>query len=161
MNEPSVTVNGVTFTYRRGFPAEVRTTLAAWCGGVCQCRGILWRHELGQDAPVVHCADCHGTGRTPALGPAVVRAQPVTRVVLTDREPLLRVHGYAWYGRAVISGYHPESDLPRPLFLLLAGGMVIDDDCRTYDTEVSAHDALNAAAILWAKQQTHVPPAPK
>lgn len=70
----------VGFTIRRGFVAEVRCTLAEWCGGECECLNVPNRLD-GM------CRTCDNTGRTTGIGPAVIAAHPVVRVVLTDREP--------------------------------------------------------------------------
>lgn len=72
---------------RRGFPAVVRCTLAEWRGGACGCENgsvdtggsTPWGEPINQQ-----CPDCHGTGRTPGIGPRLAQAWPVERVEVTD-----------------------------------------------------------------------------
>jgi uncharacterized protein (TIGR02996 family) len=74
------------YTVTRGFVSEIRCTLAEWCGGVCErCDG--WTFDTQHDERTgrtdhVACQTCNQTGRTPGIGPAVVRSQPVTSVRL-------------------------------------------------------------------------------
>lgn len=87
------------FVVRKGFVSEVRVpTIASWLGGECgRCEGrgqmYVQRHPDGDTTRHGGCLGCStrpgikGTGRTPGIGPAVVAAHPVTRVVPADREP--------------------------------------------------------------------------
>lgn len=68
--------------FRRGFVAEVRCTTAAWVGE--RCYACM---EPNEDVSDRRCRLCRGSGRVNAHGPALVRAAPLTRVVLSDREP--------------------------------------------------------------------------
>lgn len=83
----------VQVVIRRGFPAEVRAPLAWLRGGECdECIDDAGPGRTYQRAPGgVLCTGrvcpCKGTGRTPGHLRELVRRWPVTRVVVTDREP--------------------------------------------------------------------------
>lgn len=111
--------------FHRGFVAEVRCDLDDWCG-------------------------LDGLG---GHGPAIVKAAPVERVVLVDREPM---HGnyqdakWHWIkGRPELepAGYN----LPFPLFTRLPipdGNAAIA--IRSYDSRELANDGLSVACLLLA-----------
>jgi uncharacterized protein (TIGR02996 family) len=148
-------------TIHRGFIAEVRCTLAEWCGGVCgRCRGddgsgggVDWVHD---------CPACSGTGRTAGIGPRVVAAHPVERVVLSDREP---VHigsnegerFWMWLGDDTPPMPFGDVDglaahrIPRAV---LDCGLITDYEKPTRE---AATDALSATLIAWSRSQTTAP----
>ncbi len=86
--------NEQSFEVRRGFVAEVSLTLADWCGTECsRCKwpAVEIRQFFDAVAAVIewgrfkkNCPRCHGTDRTGARGPALVRACPLERVALTE-----------------------------------------------------------------------------
>jgi uncharacterized protein (TIGR02996 family) len=88
-------------------------------------------------------------------GPALVRAHPLTRVELSDREPALGDVGtktggmYGWFD----DGRGPDrEDLPFRLWGLLGGGAQFDlTYWKFYDTPAAAIDALSAACLAWAR----------
>lgn len=104
--------------FRRGFVDEVRGLLAWLNGGECDFRrdgDIDFPCTSGQVYGMMECWDrvfrngwrdcprCHGTGRTTGHLHDIVRTQPVTRVVVSDREPVelpglsgTRIHGWHW-----------------------------------------------------------------
>ena len=68
--------------YRRGFPDEIRCTIAQWIGEPCKmCRGGRYVSVVSDQG---NCRFCHGTGRTPGIAKAVCEKWPVTTVTLTD-----------------------------------------------------------------------------
>lgn len=93
----------INFVVRRGFVDEVRVpTVASWLGGECvQCVG----NNLPPRVPLagggsLTCTPCSGTGRTPGIGPAVVAAHPVTRVVPAEIDDgYLESRGGAYWWR--------------------------------------------------------------
>jgi uncharacterized protein (TIGR02996 family) len=140
----------------RGFVDSVTCDLRTWCGGECdRCGGSGQRERRrgagpGGASPMYDdCPDCRGTGRVVGIGPAVVRAHPVRRVVLTDREPRQTDSGMYWY-------WCWENEFTR------GGNDVIPDDVINcglqrggvtvyYPTRAAALDALSAALLAWAK----------
>jgi uncharacterized protein (TIGR02996 family) len=151
--------------FRRGFVAEVRAPLAALVGGRCErCegRGVVGLREAAPLPLGINCPACSvtGTGRTPGILRALVRAQPVTKVVATDKRPnrTYREDGggecWCWWA----PGNGPEvSRLPADVWSALIdrhGAFVVPrsritvDDC---DTEEEAAKALSDALLLrWA-----------
>lgn len=78
---PTPTISGVV---SGGFLERVECELADWCGGICG-RCILGR-EIGRMSDGSYsreCIFCSGTGRTPGIGPRLVREHPVERVDLS------------------------------------------------------------------------------
>lgn len=151
-----VTYDGRMALFRRGFVSEVRCTLADWCGGECgDCDGT------GRDASPTDddwtCRECSGTGRTPGIGPRLLKLQPVQKVTLIGIDPLPaqnQTHGrgtHGWFRGTNRSGLHPESDLPEPIYDLLEGGRKNLGNCE-YDSRDEAVEAANAAALAWAKR---------
>lgn len=172
---PSEDLSGMSphapiLSIRRGFVAEVRCPFDWWFGGKCgRCNGT---GELGSagdyDQYLIECRECRpeginyptrGTGRTPDHGPALVRTQPVERVTLTDREPMVdgyEVGGFSWWSQSATirsnPDPHPASTLSDDVMLLMEGGVLVGNGYRTYPTRESAADALSDALILHAKQ---------
>ncbi len=179
---------GLTLIVRRGFVAEIHTTLAAWMGGgPChQCaghgghvhvRGDAWHESpgnaMGREAfmagagkgwRVNHkadwskCTHCHGTGPAPGIGPAVTRAQPVERVVFSDREPSESHGSWYWFD----DRRHPATltpgcpYVPRELceYMVRAGWSYdYERNWSSFATREQALVALSAAALAWARQQ--------
>lgn len=138
---------------RRGFVAEVRTTLTDWCGGgECgRCRGdghfLNWDMASDTTRRGHDCPACDGTGRTIGIGPAVVSEHPVERVVLTDREPGEDNGG--WFWREMRGGGYFPSDIPPEVFAADPRSM-----SALHPHRDAALDALSAALILHAKSQT-------
>ena len=147
---------------RSGFVDEIRCTLAEWCGGECpECV----RYEYVRGVPTVqrllNCRHCHGTGRTIGIGPQVVRKHPVTKVVLTDREPEFGNTGtmFRWTDssntdQSFSFRNSPQNQLPHDVFRLLKGWMLVPNrhPCiRWYASSDVALDALSDALIAWAK----------
>lgn len=137
---------GIWHTFRRGFVDEVRCTLVDWCGTECQlCGGsglvAVWfpiRRKVGKDS----CPDCAGTGLVGAHGPAIVECQPVTRVVLTDKQPYSTNGVYCW----LAADLHGDEHLPTFLIDILQSltGTVAA-------SRAIALDAISVACIQWAK----------
>jgi uncharacterized protein (TIGR02996 family) len=81
--------------YLRGFLHTVRASLINLIGSECgRCGGDGWKEVV---ADVIggfsryereECHHCHGTGRVPGVLRELVRREPVTRVEVTDREPI-------------------------------------------------------------------------
>lgn len=116
------------------------------------------------------CSDCDGTGVTPALGPLVVAAQPVTGVVLTDRRPA-HYSGqdqlWGWYGHLPDTPPEDVQDfwLPPALFDRLPTGVKTNygrsDVGRRYPTEAAALVALSRACVDWARAEAGLSPIPR
>jgi uncharacterized protein (TIGR02996 family) len=140
-------------TISRGFVSEVRCTLADWCGGPCaRCAHVADHYppETYQAQMFASCPTCHGTGRIPGAGPRIVREHPVTRVVITDRNPetypdeMTETTQYQWFESREPRISVDDRRLPPELFRLC---------CGTYPTVELAHAALSAACLSWAKAQ--------
>lgn len=130
---------------RRGFIAEIHLTLSQFFGGECgRCdgEGRWYDNEGYYERGWRKCKHCHGTGRTPALGPQIFRDHPVERVVITDREPFRWGNGWAWQSRL----------LHGPANSLLPESVIMADTIwyRSYD------DAVDGASYLccrWARAE--------
>lgn len=167
----------------RGFVAEVRCTVAALCGGQ-ECGRCGGRSQFSPDPcqvcgatpnpegyihhradctatrppwPEHVCPACNGTGRRPGLSLA---GQPVERVVVTDREPLMP--GCRWAHRTGGTAFY---ELPRELFDLLPTRTptctLIRDSgiewqsavsVRDYTTADTARAALARAALAYLRR---------
>lgn len=106
---------GRDVSWSRGFVSEIRLTLGQFVGGgeCARCHGI------GAVAtPHWHsgCKLCHGTGRTPGCVGSLFGSHPITRVVLTDREPAEDSNGGFRWARQ-LPGYDLlRHDLPNEIF---------------------------------------------
>lgn len=138
-------------SFDRGFVARVWCRLADWIGGECgRCDGSgavedFEPHHidptgrwLGSNGSV-DCPDCSGTGRTPGIGPAVVAAHPLDRVVLTDRNPEQDrgQWGYPFVG--------DEDSIPDIILSPFNWG---------YESEEEARKFVSDAALMWAKSHS-------
>ena len=146
--------------FRRGFVDEVRCKLADWAGEKCnRCHG---RKYLGGPAPgqpgwigAPPCTTCHGTGRVGGVGAAVMRSQPVTRVV-TEKRPYgvnSPVRHSWWNGHRTEKSGYPVSDLPAEVFAKVRqlGEFHGPLGYVYFPTEAAAIDALSAALIRLVK----------
>lgn len=126
-------------TFRRGFVAEVRCTLADWCGGECgRCGG----GRLALDPRgVTRCPDCNHSGRTVGIGPAVVARHPVERVVLTD---VVTRAAASDIGRVTRESAGELFDRAFP-----PGIAYIVGNAERLEA------IMSAVALLWAKSQPH------
>jgi uncharacterized protein (TIGR02996 family) len=146
---------GFSLTFRRGFVDAVACTCADWCGGPCpECKG-----EKGsmRDASAWtywwNCDTCSGTGRIGGHGPAIMRAQPVREVQLTDREPDHEEDNlWRWY-----AGYEAPDAIPRELARAMTpairthGAFALGNEAA-FPSKEAAQQALSAAALLWANR---------
>lgn len=147
-------------TWVRGFVESVRAPLGVLFGGECPgcIDGVIESAEFG----VTPCQSCSGTGRTAGAAADVFASQPVTEVVLTDREPwTIRHDAFGWYDFAHpgLGASHDESLLPTDLFdLLPLEGRNTDADPRGgrtgrrdywawYSSRSLALSALSAACV--------------
>lgn len=134
---------------RRGFVSEVRGSLAAfWGSRACRCDGMA-----------AECMECGNTGRvsgpTPAFR-ALVAAEPVEQVVVTDREPQTpwghNSQDAAWTLAQDWRAAYP-SDLPPAVFDRLPGeadGDQAGDVWKVLPTTLAA-SALSAALLSLAR----------
>jgi uncharacterized protein (TIGR02996 family) len=149
---------------RRGFVSEVRAPLAWLIGGECQECG----HEESRIDPST-CPYCSGTGRTPAHLDELVRTYPITRVVVTDREPrpnTAEEGAVEWWGWYVVGELmeQEEYDLPTELWPQLRHhrtSLAWDRDrpsrwCQ-FPTREAALDALSDALLNPARERAGLP----
>lgn len=92
-------------------------------------------------------------------GPAIVRAHPLSRVELSDREPAGIDGAYGWWDESKERHAGERDELPGLLWSLLEGGFQDQDDAgwKWYASFAAAISAASAALLLWAET---VPPAP-
>lgn len=157
---------GAQAIIRRGFVSEIHCTLAEWCGGeqCLTCGGGGHDPYRAYESERGTCPECCGTGRTPGIGPAVVRSHPVTSVRLTDRDPVFGASpNFRWTDASDPNPLysfrsHPQNQLPPDMFRLVTGNMTVPNQSpyiKWFATEEDALKALSAALILWAKQQNN------
>jgi uncharacterized protein (TIGR02996 family) len=175
--ECRVRANGANYIVRRGFVDAITCDLPTWCGGECErCRGNRFVDAVNPPDDDIYwrrCPDCNATGRTTGIGPAVVRAHPVRRVVLTDREPWRDESSddrpttgwdFAWWresawGRST-NERNEVGNLPDDVFdmmselhpaaILYPSGPP-NHQHISFPTRAAALAALSAALIQWAK----------
>ncbi len=146
-------------TFRRGFVASVKLPLATWCGETCDAELCVRGRVTTERGEGFDCSVCHGTGHTPGHGAALVRAAPLERVELSDREPDTNHLRSGWYDAD--SPQREASDcshhLPGYLFKHLPGGHRVgnrdplrDYPLRDYPTQQNALSALSTALLTWA-----------
>lgn len=129
-----------TVLIQRGLPSVVRCTLAEWMGDVCKnCWGEGWRANHGSDHPIIDaitCPTCHGSGRTPGIGPRLAQAWPIERVEVTDAV----IHRSGGNDTYYVGGL---GRFPKEFWRALEG----------HRTASAARAALSAACIQWARSQ--------
>lgn len=163
---------GLSWTWQRGFLAEIKLPLAALVGGPCDnCEGT---GELID--PAGPCPDCGGqfepierpgdrgrspgTGRTTGLAADLFKNHPIERVVLSDRNRRsVAFEGYGWTCNPEWE-YDTAAYLPPDLAALLVGGVMdTDDEFRCWDTEQQANGALSAACVAYGRSLAFPEPA--
>jgi uncharacterized protein (TIGR02996 family) len=147
----------------RGFVSRITVpTLATWTGGPCErCEGSGYHRYPDFDdgtpnySDTAPCSRCHGKGRIPGIGPALVAVCPLEFVAVGDREPYLGIEReHQWYdGERVMALVHRGSDLPRAIFRLLTAGRNRGQR-RIYTNESAAHADLSAALLLYARGES-------
>lgn len=129
---PEYVAGGIVFNAIRGFVSHVRCSLDDWCGGVCDWSGYSGDHS--------ECRHCGGTGRTPALGPPLVRRQPITTVRVNLTPVVERFDG---------SALAHWTDIPADVHRHLGAN---EWSGRTAgEATENAHQGLSTALIAWAK----------
>jgi uncharacterized protein (TIGR02996 family) len=157
--ESSLTLTAPAVLVRRGFVDVVRAPLSWLIGGECdRCAGtgIYTDNEI-------ECPTCHGTGRTPAHLDELVRSQPITRVVVVDREPYT-AHFQDRYGwRRGDGGFvdrlpdERRDELPNDVFDAIGGSFVTHRLIKWFYTRESALDALSLALLIPARERAGLP----
>jgi uncharacterized protein (TIGR02996 family) len=143
---------------RRGFVAAIATPLAWLIGGEeCNDCIVVAGHRW--------CDTCHGTGRTPGHLDELVKVQPVTKVVVTDREPIEDGGEWMWASATDTAtwqfGVHRES-LTWDVAKHIKGGRHHPETRRTvaqwwFPTREPALDALSAAILNPARERAGLP----
>ena len=148
--------------FRRGFPDEIHTTLREWVGlNECRSCGSLSR-ELGVTAMDI-CVFCHGTGRIPGIAGRVCGQWPVTKVVLTDREPMDGDNGHTtWHLVRNDETSYFDFELPPSIFHKLRGPKKLNRFSKSiglieYPSRKRADIALSAAAIRYGRRLAGLP----
>ncbi len=175
-DDPDLMPDLTTAVVRRGFVDEIRLPLAAFVGGECQrCGGegrIGQHHDPSSDTMRggTRCLTCAGTGRTPGLARDLFAAHPVTRVVLTDREPSAwEFPGtpavFAWHRHPFAAGgFTDPDDLPFGLWdrvesASVESGRVEGGRWKRFATLAAALDALSAACVAYGRKLAGLPAA--
>lgn len=168
---PADVTSGEPPVFRRGFVDEVRCDLAALFGGgpceFCEGRGNFQRSGSYAECPRCLDATGKGTGRTPGIAAELFAAHPVTRVVLTDREPYWNGGAYCYYRRTRDYPSHTVNSaavLPDELF---DAGPPVEhhrkvgrDRARGFDTVAAANDWLSAACVALGRERAGLEPLP-
>jgi uncharacterized protein (TIGR02996 family) len=152
----------IHYHFRRGFVEEVTCTLRDWCGGPCgRCEGRGWTRSYSLPPEQDECFQCDSSGLVVGHGPAIVRAQPVRRVRVSDKTPRASqaIPGaFYWRAEDPPEASPPSLDtyiVPAALRRFL-GGRLADqksNGCRYYyDSEADALDDLSDACLLFARQ---------
>jgi uncharacterized protein (TIGR02996 family) len=149
--------------FDRGFPREVRLTLARFFSGRCpspRCDANTYPNIYS-----ARCRVCDGTGEYPEFLPELFR-WPITSVVITDRLPSLIHHsgGYlppSWHGinewdtpaaQALTSGWLPPAlwgEVERQELHAIAGpGSVL-----SFDSVEDALAALSKGCIAYGRRK--------
>lgn len=144
---------------RNGLVQEIFCSIDWWVGGRCRCNGTL------AFAP---CRYCRGSGLISSNGPAVVLQQPVTRVVVSDREPWWFVgdREFGWFREDGVANYQPQynsrrrvgviNSVPAELFALFPRRY--GDQTETYPTAEAAVEALSRVLVDWARAKAGLTP---
>lgn len=145
---------------RRGWPDEIRCTMAQWVGEYCQrCGGHGSAYSDQHGEIVGTCPNCNRTGRTPGIAGRVMKEWPVTKVVLTDKSPMDASDGYSWH---LSDHFHQEElpfELPKCIYWKLKASKKFNkygskmDGLIVYPTEKRAHAALSSAAIAFGLRE--------
>lgn len=146
--EDALTLTAPAVLVRRGFVDVVRAPLSWLIGGECgEC--VEGYSRLATDAGLIYCDchTCHGTGRTPAHIDELVRCQPVTRVVVVDREPHTNFpdRGGPWF-------WHQGCGIPDDILQRMR-----DRKNPFKATREAALDALSAALLTPARERAGFP----
>lgn len=143
-DETIACTNASEWTWSRGFIDTVSCTLADWFGAPCCTSPVRpgWQRD---------CELCHGTGRANARGPAIVAAQPITVVRLTDAIAA-RDYGSGDERPAVY-----RRELPTEFWDILCPDWHPDDAFVEYGSREKATAEVSSAALTWARRKTGLP----
>lgn len=149
---------------RRGFVDEIRLPLAAFVGGACERRTCHGGRVMLNAMASRRCPACHGTGTVLGCAAELFRAHPITRVVLTDREPLDDHDRYGWIDSSVrpTSLGDPER-LTLELWRLIGGHRRYTGEpvlIKWFDAAAAALAALSAACVAYGRTLAGLPPLP-
>lgn len=150
-------------SFERGLVTRVWCRLSDWIGGECiHC--IHWETSRPGHPD---CRQCSGTGRTPAHGPRLVAEHPVTRVVITDREPWHNDRGsnpntivpeelrlpdvWVWFRQHPTDRPDDRHRLPPEVWEFIQPNP--HAVTAGFDASEAATSALSQACLAWAKHQ--------
>lgn len=157
------------YLYRRGFIDEVRAPLVTLIGGDCPgCsgRGEERYTDAAGSGDWRPCEDCggvwpnkNGTGRVEGNLPLLVRKHPITRVVATDREPLVFDDRFLWHNgeHDLVDEFDHGDHLPSFVFDELKGFQKRTNTrmmklVKSFVSKPAANNALSAALLRIAKR---------
>ena len=154
----------------RGFVSRIECTLAVFMGYECErCGGqrMMTLHgnrisETQGNPFVVQCTTCNGTGHRPGLVDTLFAVQPVTEVVLTDREPW---NGFGspnqsftwWQPDSFEENAWPETLVPMPLHDWLDWYIKKHARYTAYPTREVALAALSRACVALGRTRANLP----
>ena len=144
-----VTIDGIAYTFRRGFVASVSCRLEDWIGRECPVCDGQGKHRFPYGYITDPCGTCHGIGRIDAHGIEIVKVQPVTEVVLTDRPPAVAM--------TAIGGRWWWLDARIPVEIIDAanrnGDSTVENEPVGYPSEERAVSGMSAALVAWARDK--------
>lgn len=157
--------DAVFWGWQRGFVSKIECTLAKFTEHECDGSGwqACWEGSVfDHEGTSFACPKCCGTGTLPGFANALFKTNPITDVVLTDREPLLFDGRYLWHNaehRLTSSEYdgdtRPADHLPETIFLFLDGYLKrsknVTDMVRSFRNRESALDALSLVCVNYAR----------
>lgn len=137
----------------RGFVSELSCTINEFMDSECGCDdGVIgsggttpWGEPVNE-----RCPNCDGTGTLPGLARTLFGEHPVTKVVITDKEPeRWPSENYLWH----LDGSGEPDDLPFEIFTLLTA--------TSFYNSASALAALSRACVNYARSLHGLTPLTK
>jgi uncharacterized protein (TIGR02996 family) len=153
---------GASAIWERGFISEIRLTCAEFMGGWCEtCDGDGFTSSISHRS---ECERCAGTGRIEGVARALFERHPITRVVLTEKNPspIPGNGGGIIYGANWEPGIRYDAPHQVPFELAEAGkwgsyfyGGLMG---HRFHSEAAALAALSDACVAYGRNLVGLPP---
>lgn len=134
----------------RGFPCQIKLTCDEFIGIECKaCRGRGVVVTTLSDGIYQECKNCNGEGKVGDVAKSLFQLFPITRVVLTDKDPV-GLH----YVDELACGRKRSHTIPREIFELIESSE--SDGFASFRSVSDAANQLSSACVKFGRRKAGI-----